>query len=150
MKFLAGTWLEYYTYNRLKQHLDMHPEIQKIVQNPQAQVAESKESEQEFDLLYTDGYTLVIVECKTRPIVQDDIQKLENQVRNYAGSLLGRGALVTSLPKEKVAKPVTENRIRNSSISVFCGKSGIEELGKYMIDFRPKEFFGEQGESNDA
>ena len=142
-KFLGGTWLEYYTTYQLKEAAKDHPDIKGVIQNPQALFVDKKESEQEFDVMYTDGYTLVIVECKTRPLQQADIQKLINLNTRYAGAL-GRSAMVTSLPASQAVPENSQKRINLSKIAVFCGKQGIAELGKAMTKIEPGQICGEE------
>ena len=68
-----------------------------------------KEKYQEFDTMFTDGYRLYIVECKTGHINGDHINKLESLVRQYGG-IEGRGILLNlnnSTPNEVISEKIS-------------------------------------------
>lgn len=84
--YLSGTWLEEYTSHLLKPLLDKG----KILDLRMGLETDF----QEIDVCYTDGYELFIVECKSGGISQEQIQKLENLIRRYAG-VTARGILAS-------------------------------------------------------
>lgn len=51
----------------------------------------------EFDCAFTDGKRLWLVECKAGGVKQEDIQKLENNLKTYGG-VAARGILLTCFP----------------------------------------------------
>jgi len=128
-KFLSGEWLEEYVYNLLlplkvaNQILDIKLNIcpQWPRQNEFEQLGKKRKSTiaQEFDITFTDGYDLYIVECKAGGIKQEHVQKLENLVRNFGG-LFGKGIFAASGSQSKQI----QNRLKNSkSVSSFIGES---------------------------
>ena len=137
-KFLTGGWFEYYTYNVLKKQLQKSG-VTEMVMNMTLQ--KEGQAEQEFDIVYTDGYSFFIVECKSGTPKQEAFQKLEN-LRNSFSGVLGRAVLVTgnSIRNKKSFKIRIESR---REISAFCGKSGIEQLGAKMLGFAPGKIFGD-------
>ena len=144
-KFLMGGWFESYTYYRL---LDMKEaqQVKEMQFNVYAFNPKANLDVQEFDIVYSDGYDLVIVECKTRPLNQDDVQKLENLRRVYSG-VLGKAVLLTSLPAEQAVKNGVQARVeKSSSFAIFCGQEGIRQLSEHMMDFKTGRIYGAKEE----
>jgi hypothetical protein len=138
VKFLAASWFEYYTYLLLKEQADQKGwEIQ-------LNVTADKDSrrDQEFDVIYTDGYSMLIVECKARPLKQDFVNKLEVLRSKYAGAL-GKAALVTYLPPKEAAKKEIFERLPENTprISIFCGEEGLSQLASHMMDFKAGQVY---------
>lgn len=99
--FLSGGWLEEYVYTLLRP-LEQEGAIRDVRVGLEAGYREGSTSEteraaQEFDCVFTDGKRLWIVECKAGAVTQSDIQKLENNRRQYGG-VAAKGILVTSFP----------------------------------------------------
>ena len=135
-KFITGIWFEFYVYYKLREDYKRQG-IKAIAMSVKAQ--NQGQDEQDFDVVYTDGFTFVIVECKTTPeLEQEYFNKLANIRNNYSGAL-GRAALVTSWPREVITRgrEMMENRIKNSrELSWFRGKEGLDLLAKNMLGFR--------------
>ena len=100
-KYIGGGWLEEYTYLQLLplvkagKIFDLRIGVETV---REGQVLEPGDMPVcELDCVFTDGYRLFIVECKTGILKQDHIQKLKNNRMEYAG-ISGRGFLVTSFP----------------------------------------------------
>ncbi len=132
-RFLSGEWLEEYVY-QLLHPLSENNQIRDIQINMCPQWPTQIESEpqgkkkkstiaQEFDVTFTDGFDLFIIECKAGGIKQEHVQKLENLVRTFGG-LFGKGIFAASGNQNKQ----TQNRLKNSkSVSSFIGNS-IREI----------------------
>jgi hypothetical protein len=108
-KFITGGWFEEYSYRQLKElenqgvifdlrigtmlsydaAISSHPG--KTGRHIHARTEERPF--QEFDLLFTDGSRLYIVECKAGAVTSDHVVKLNDEVRRYGG-IGGRGLLV--------------------------------------------------------
>jgi hypothetical protein len=98
-QFIAGAWLEDYTYSLLCP-LEDSGEIRDLrvglrVRYPDESLSSIEATAQEFDCIFTDGKRLWIIECKAGPIRQEAIQKLENNLERYGG-IAARGILVSA------------------------------------------------------
>jgi hypothetical protein len=97
--YLCGGWLEEYVFMRLEPLLregklrDMRIGLE-VSWTKKATDTEQLAA-QEFDVTVTDGRRLLIVECKAGRVLNGDIYKLENSVRNYGG-VEARGMLVAA------------------------------------------------------
>lgn len=58
---------------------------------------------QEFDVSFTDGKRLFIVECKAGNVLSEDVYRLQNSIRNYGG-VEARGILVAAFPPPKPSR----------------------------------------------
>jgi len=119
-KYLCGGWLEEYAYHLLEPLVDsgdikdlrIGMEIS-FIDNTNQQKMDWKDNlrkihgelYQELDIVFTDGKSLFIVECKAGKNVKSaDVMKLQNNVRYYGG-VQGKGILATAFkPKNKVVK----------------------------------------------
>ncbi|MHB1036907.1 MAG: ATP-binding protein [Pirellulales bacterium] len=75
---------------------------------------------QEFDVCFTDGKRLFIVECKAGSVLSEDIYKLQNCVRNYGG-VEAKGVLISAFPLSHEA-----TRRRLASAANLTSASGSE------------------------
>jgi len=66
--------------------LKRNKSITEIEQNVALSWDAGKPTAQEFDVLYTNGYELVILECKAGKVKQDYLQKLENLRDTFSGA----------------------------------------------------------------
>lgn len=133
-KFLAGGWFEHYVGNLIRRH-SASPQAVRIG----LEISKSGDYEtlQEFDVVYTDGFQLVILECKAGQIKQDHIQKLMN-LRDFFGGSLGRCALVTLVEADTSNNKRIHLRDRitaNKKIAAFCGKVGLQILPSRLFNF---------------
>lgn len=108
--FLSGGWLEEYVYSLLRP-LVQEGAIRDVrvgleVGYREGSTSEAERTAQEFDCVFTDGKRLWVVECKAGSVTQGDIQKLENNRRQYGG-VAAKGILVTSFPLTEA----TRNRL---------------------------------------
>ena len=98
-KYLAGGWLEEYSYLLLEpllrqgkiRDLRIGLEVSWEDRNRDGITTVA----QEFDGVLTDGNRLIIIECKAGSIKADHVYKLQNCVRNYGGTG-ARGVLVSA------------------------------------------------------
>lgn len=141
--FLSGGWYEYYTYNQLRNSMGEDTEI--LLNTVIEFNNEPNKSAQEFDILFSDGYSLVILECKAGKVTQEYIQKLENLRDTFSGAL-GKSALVTLNPSstKNNKKESFAIRIQNSrGIAAFCGKNALNELCQHGVNFKIGKIYGE-------
>ena len=135
--YITGRWFEEYVYNNLKRLflekiiLDLKYGLElEFENNVNSNDANKKEKYQEFDTMFTDGYRLYIVECKTGPIESDHISKLESLARQYGG-IEGRGILLYAdnyTPSDVISKKISESK----NVKVFFGDNIIDETIKYI------------------
>ena len=133
-RFLAGEWFEDYIYMIIRKN---HPEIREIGLNAVLTFPGGTQPAQEFDVVYTDGYSLVILECKAGRVFQEYVQKLENLREHFSGAL-GSCALVTlnaSRTGKNQQESFAERILSSRSISAFCGKTGINQLKQKGMKF---------------
>lgn len=128
-RFLSGEWLEEYVYklllplnadNQIRDiHINMCPQWSTHNELVSTSNRRKNTIAQEFDVTFTDGYDLFILECKAGGIKQEHVQKLENLVRTFGGSF-GKGIFAASGNQSKQI----QNRLKNSkSVSSFIGDS---------------------------
>lgn len=112
-KYITGGWFEEYVYGQLQklvaegliQDLRIGLTVSYEAEIPEHRMKDgtkiyahkSERDYQEFDVLFTDGSRLYIVECKAGFISSDYVVKLENEVRQYCG-IGGRGILAACFP----------------------------------------------------
>lgn len=88
-RYLCGGWLEEYVYLLLEPKLvsgtikDLRIGLE--VSWAPAQPNSSLMAAQEFDVCFTDGNRLTIIECKAGAVYVGDVYKLENSVAKYGG-----------------------------------------------------------------
>lgn len=115
--FLSGGWLEEYVYG-LMRPLELDGTIRDlrvglVVGFSQNNVTDPELVAQEFDCIFTDGKRMWIVECKAGNVLQEAIQKLENNLRVYGG-VASKGILVSSKQLNRTQKTRVE---RSASIT---------------------------------
>ena len=139
-RFLAGEWFELYTYSTVK---NSGADISDIMLNAELVFPNNAHQAQEFDVVYTDGFSLIILECKAGQLNQNYIQKLENLRGQFSGAL-GKCALVslTDTHTKNSNKETITERIGNSrAIAAFCGVEGIKKLATHCLDFEPGKIY---------
>lgn len=135
-EFLGGKWFEVYTYTKVNESKKLQRQINDLRMNVRLLSEDCKTKDhQELDLAYTDSYYLYILECKSGNIKQADIQKLENNVRNYGGTY-GRGVLIALKEQEE---SVLE-RIRNSRHIMLVDGARVERLEEALLDWQSGRF----------
>ena len=100
-KYLCGGWFEEYTYRRLlpfqtrKLIKDLRIGLEiSITNNPDDIKDKNFNQYNEFDIVFTDGYRLYIVECKAGKVTSEHVMKLQN-ITNSFGGVEGRGILAS-------------------------------------------------------
>jgi hypothetical protein len=95
--FLAGAWLEEYVFSLLRP-LESEGVVRDIrvgLEIGYRKSERARQAAQEFDVSFTDGKRLWVVECKAGNVKQDAIQKLANNIKVYGGNA-ARGLLISS------------------------------------------------------
>lgn len=130
--FAAGCWLEewlmlqFHDANRSDVYRDIQQGLHLSVR---ADVRKERDI-QDIDLVFTDGYTLTLVECKCGKYDQEKVQKLEN-LRMSLGGSFGRGILAAINPPEDVLA----DRIRLGSLSLVC-EQALEKLPQNFANIK--------------
>jgi hypothetical protein len=121
-RYLCGGWLEEYTYKLLepmmerKKIKDMRIGM-KVTWDSDVLIEGDYKTAQEFDVIFTDGKSLFIVECKAGAVKSEHVYKLSDCVRNYGG-ISARGILASAFSPRS---PITKKRLSDSkNISHFC------------------------------
>jgi hypothetical protein len=134
-KYLSGGWFEEFVYLQLRPLLDQGTvtdlRIGMRIDWP-AGVREPGMGAQEFDAVLTDGYRLILVECKSGQALTQHYESLQNHVALYGGvTALGILAAV------RHPHPSTERKIReSSSVCGFWGKAVEDDLPKRALSVR--------------
>jgi hypothetical protein len=121
-RYLCGGWFEEYTYKlfepMLKQRKIKDLRIgMEVTWESGVRIDEAYKTAQEFDVIFTDGKLLYVIECKAGAVKSDHVYKLSDCVRNYGGTS-ARGILVSAFP---LINHITRRRLREApSISHFC------------------------------
>lgn len=120
-KYITGGWLEEFTWLQLKPLVDVGTITDIRIGMTVTWVGEQVDT-QEFDVIFTDSKRLYILECKAGSFKAIDIQKLQNNVRNYGG-IDGRGTLIACFPPHGDSASSIFKRIQNSqNLSMFIGE----------------------------
>jgi hypothetical protein len=134
-KYLAGGWFEEYVYLQCKPYedariiRDLRINVELRLEREDAGLQHNwHASYSELDIVFTDGYSLYIAECKAGKVTQDQIMKLQNLVRIYGG-VEGHGIVACCFPPhmESVRK-----RIRDAKLELCCGRSFLDDLKSVM------------------
>lgn len=143
-KFLHGGWLEVYTFLCLKDlpgfydfRLNASVLYQKRDDDP-----DRSPKIREFDLSFTDGIHLYVVECKSGDVKQDHVTKVSENARNFGGTY-GRGVLVCT--KEKLGHSQQDynnlctqiNNAKNLMLVELPERNVAETLRTAIRNWRP-------------
>lgn len=134
-KYLCGGWFEEYLYLQLKPYEDAGV-IKDLRINVELQMDQTNSgkfnswngSYNELDVVFTDGHSLYIAECKAGNVTQEQVMKLQNLVRFYGG-VEGRGIIACCVP------PNTESvrkKIKDAKLTLCCGGNLSEQLKTLM------------------
>lgn len=144
-KYITGGWFEEYSYRQLKKlqdeglifdlrigttlSYDAHIPTHLAKNGRQISSHTEERPYQEFDLLFTDGSRLYIVECKAGAVTSDHVVKLNDAVRRYGG-IGGRGFLVCCfLP----TNPTVNKRMTESpTCRLVSGRDMCEQVRAYI------------------
>lgn len=132
-KYISGGWLEEYVYIQLQPLVDSG-KIKDIRIGAEISWQNEKNTTvQEFDVIFTDGKRLFFMECKAGNYLSADVQKLQNNVRNYGG-VESRGAMLVCFPPTGKLKNSLRNRVAKAyNLSMFIGKAIEERLSERIL-----------------
>ncbi|CAB3910185.1 hypothetical protein LMG26846_04969 [Achromobacter insuavis] len=135
-KYLSGGWFEEYVYSQFKpyedkgviQDLRINVRLQLDHERAPATLRADSAPYNELDVVFTDGYSLYIVECKAGDVTQEQVMKLQNLVRFYGG-VEGRGILASCFPPSTNA---VRKKVADARLSLCSGKWFPEQLDALM------------------
>jgi hypothetical protein len=142
-RYISGGWFEEYCYLQLLpllrqqrvRDLRIGLRIDWLRQLPQRNPLGA----QEFDIAFTDGHVLYLIEVKAGAVRAEYVHSLENHVRHYGG-VVAKGALVS------VFRPSAEStirRIRDSHcIGAFWAGAVSSEFHQRILSMEPGQTFG--------
>jgi len=114
-KYLTGGWFEEYSYLQFKPYedagliMDLRMNVELAISGDRiGKPSKWNNAYNELDLVFTDGYSLYIVECKAGNVTQEQVMKLQNLVRFYGG-VGGKGIVAScAKPDETTAKKMDD------------------------------------------
>lgn len=126
--FLAGEWFEESCFRRISSGGEFRDVRLNLATIWKDSGNRSKFDEsQELDVACTDGYRLLVVECKSGAVRQEYAQKLENVVSLFGGSF-GKGVLVSFHP----CNPSIRARLSNSRNCRLLEGSGVADVSDVL------------------
>jgi hypothetical protein len=133
--YLCGGWFEEYLYLQLKPYEDAGV-IKDLRINVELQMDQTNAgrfnswngSYNELDVVFTDGHSLYIAECKAGNVTQEQIMKLQNLVRFYGG-VEGRGIVACCFPPNSES---VRRKIKDAKLTLCCGGTLAEQLKTLM------------------
>jgi hypothetical protein len=137
-KYLTGGWFEEYVHLQCKPYEDAGV-IKDLRINVKLQLDHDRSGGtshvsssfySELDVVFTDGYSLYIVECKAGDVTQEQVMKLQNLVRFYGG-VEGRGIFASCFAPNTAA---VKKKITDAKLSLCSGRSFPDQLGALMKD----------------
>lgn len=135
--FMGGGWFEEYCYGLLKP-LEQRGAIRdlrrglRVAWRSEAEADPDATGMQEFDLVFSDGLRLFLLECKACPITQTHIQVLENNARRFGGAM-ACPVLVSTTPVVGHQK----TRAQKSGVAVFAGATVPKKLAERVLGVAP-------------
>lgn len=134
-KYVSGGWLEEYVFIQLE-NLVKEGEITDIRIGLEVSWEEERQTTvQEFDVVFTDGKRLYFLECKAGAYKSEDVQKLQNNVRNYGG-IDARGAITVCFPPNGRSKNALLKRVQVApNLAMFIGEAIPERLAQRIKCF---------------
>jgi len=134
-KYLSGGWLEEYAYLQFKPYKDagiikdlrINVEL-RLDQKNAGRFPRWDATYNELDVLFTDGHSLFIAECKAGNVTQEQVMKLQNVVRFYGG-VEGRGILASCFPPHAES---VKQKINDARLTLCCGEAFSEQIKALM------------------
>ncbi|UPU37501.1 DUF1887 family CARF protein [Geomonas paludis] len=140
-QYLSGRWFEEYAYMKLKTLLDKGliqdlrigievsfketaPDTRGLTLSQQLNGVLGQ-TYQEFDIVFTDGRRLYVIECKAGKVTSEHIMKLQNITR-YFGGIEGRAILVSCF--ELTSKIVSKKIDDSKNLQVAAGGNFFKQL----------------------
>ena len=134
-KYLAGGWFEEYVYWQCKPYedagviQDVRINVELHLDRQSAGKAQPfNASYNELDIVFTDGHSLYIAECKAGKVTQEQIMKLQNLVRFYGG-VEGHGVIACCFPPSVES---VRRKIKDARLSLCCGESFAAQFKALM------------------
>lgn len=134
-RYLSGGWFEEYVYLQCKPYedagviKDLRINVELCLdQENAANQNHGNTAYNELDIVFTDGHSLYIAECKAGNVTQDQVMKLQNLVRFYGG-VEGHGIVACCFPPNSKS---VEKKIKDARLVLCCGDSFIEQLRALM------------------
>ena len=131
--YLSGGWFEEYVYARLKPFVaagvikDLRINLELALDKPGGNYSRW-DAFTELDVVFSDGFSLYVVECKAGLVKQEHVMKLQNLVRYYGG-IDGRGVVAACFPPR--AKQVLR-KIEDAHITLCSGDDLVEQLKDFV------------------
>ncbi len=139
-KYLSGGWFEEYTFMKLQPLVDaglikdmrIGLEVSFKEDNADRKSLGFKQlntlfgnAYQEFDITFTDGRRLYVIECKAGNVKSEHVMKLQNIVR-YFGGIEGRAVLASCFPprNEVIRKKIDDSK----NLQLASGKNLFRQL----------------------
>ena len=151
-KYVCGGWLEEWVFLELcpllKEGLIHDLRINTVISFKDSDDRyKSITPYNEFDLLFTDGTRLYIVECKAGTVRSEYVVKLQNLVRNLGG-LIGQGILVSPFRLYSSAR----KRLSEARECRYSGIDGLCNRVRAMIleDRRGQKIWAKRGNVKNA
>jgi len=134
-RYLCGGWLEEYTYWQFKPFEDRGL-IKDIRMNVKFDIDLGHPNSPEYnelDVVFTDGYSLYIVECKAGEVELEQIMKCQNLVRTYGG-VNGRGIIACRFTPDdpSKSKKIIDARLTLCSESVIHRDKFAKDINSLM------------------
>ena len=126
-RYITGGWFEEYTYKQLLPLLeenkifDLRIGLEVSIDDASGyDYLTNQQHYQELDVVFTDGKSLYIIECKAGTVKSDHIMKLQNIVRHFGG-VHGKGILNSCF---KIQNKTLNKKIQDSkNIKISMGDS---------------------------
>ncbi len=137
-RFGGGGWLEAWMLQRLadSKRADEFRDLRTSVRIRPSDAIDQSKDHQELDVVFTDGYGLTILECKSGRIPQEAYQKLEKIVRDLGGSF-GRGIICSAT---EITDAQSRDRLSYSRLSCVADRA-LETLDKDIDQLRPGKYY---------
>jgi hypothetical protein len=136
-KYLSGGWFEEYAYLQLKPYedagviKDLRINIElRLDRHNAGKVADWDSAHNELDVVFTDGHSLYIVECKAGNVTQEQVMKLQNLVRYYGG-VEGRGIAACCFPSKAES---VRKKLKDAKLTLCCGETFSKQVEALMND----------------
>lgn len=134
-KYITGGWLEEYAYLQLQPLVEDGSITDIRIGMEVSWEEEQQATVQEFDVVFTDGKRLYFLECKAGAYKSEDVQKLQNNVRNYGG-IDARGAMVVCFPPNGRSRNALMKRVEVApNLAMFIGEAIPERLNQRIRCF---------------
>lgn len=131
--YLGGRWFEEYCYIQLRlRFAESHINDLRIGLKPDWGDTHTRDGAQEFDLCFTNGFILTILECKAGFVRQVDFQKLENLAERFGGTF-GRGILLSPFPPSNSIR----RRIQASRSVAGIFGTQVDNIAKLVSNIAP-------------